>query len=57
MPDRKSRTERRNQRAREIEDSQKSLRASIAETQRLMDKSDEMVARHRREQDDDDRGV
>jgi hypothetical protein len=55
MPDRKSRAERREQQAREIEESQKALRNSIAETQRLMDSSDAMLARHRRECEEDDR--
>lgn len=54
MADRKTRTERRDQQAREVEESQAKLRASIAETQRLMDASDEMLKRHRRELDDDD---
>lgn len=53
MPDRKSRAERSERQAREIEESQAALKASIAETQRLMDRSDEMLARHRRERDDD----
>ena len=54
MADRKTRSERRDQQAREVEESQAKLRASIAETQRLMDASDEMLKRHRRELDDDD---
>jgi hypothetical protein len=55
MPDKKSRAERREQQAREIEESQNALRNSIAETQRLMDRSDAMLARHRRECEEDDR--
>jgi hypothetical protein len=54
MPDRKKRAERRAQQDREIEHSQAALRASIAETCRLVDQSDEMIARHRRERDLDD---
>ena len=54
MPDRKKRAERRAQQDREIECSQAALRASIAETCRLVDQSDEMIARHRRERDMDD---
>ena len=54
MADRKKRGERRDQQAREVEESQAKLRASIAETQRLMDASDEMLKRHRRELDEDD---
>lgn len=48
------RAERRDQQAREVEESQARLRASIAETQRLMDQSDEMLKRHRRELEEDD---
>ena len=54
MTDPKKRAERRAQQAREVEESQAKLRASIAETERLMDASDEMLKRHRRELDDDD---
>jgi hypothetical protein len=54
MPDRKKRAERREQQAREVEESQAALRASIAETQRLMDASDEMLRRHRRECEEDE---
>ena len=54
MPDRKSRAERREQQAQEIEANQSALRASIAETQRLVDESDAILRRHRTELDDDD---
>ncbi|MFN3727398.1 MAG: hypothetical protein ACK4SZ_13975 [Allosphingosinicella sp.] len=54
MPDRKKRAQRREQQAREVEESQAALRRSISETQRLMDESDAMLARHRRERDEDD---
>lgn len=55
--DRRKRVERRNQRNREVEDSQKAMRASTAETQRLMDESDKMIQRHRRECEEDDAGA
>ena len=54
MPDRKKRAERREQHSREIEESQDALRKSIAETERLVGESDEMLRRHRRECDEDD---
>lgn len=54
MSDKKSRAASREGRAREIEESQKALRSSISEAQRLVDKSDEMLLRHRREQDEED---
>lgn len=55
MPDAKTRAARREQQAREVEDSQTALRNSIAETQRLVDLSDEMLERHRREREACDR--
>ena len=54
MTDRKTRTERREQQSREVEESQRGLRESIAETDRLVRKSDEMLRRHRQEREDDD---
>lgn len=54
MPDAKSRAVRREQQAREVEESQTALRKSIAETQRLLEESDEMLDRHRRECEADD---
>ena len=57
MTDRKKRAERRDQQAREIEVSQKQLRESIAETDRLVGESDKMLRRHRQECDDDDKEV
>ena len=54
MPDRAKRAARREQQAREVEESQDALRKSIAETQRLMDQSDEMLKRHRREAEEDE---
>jgi len=55
MPDKKSRAMRREQQAREIEANQSALRASIAETQRLVDESEAILRRHRTELDEDDR--
>lgn len=54
MTDARKRAERRAQQAQEVEESQAKLRASIAETERLMDASDQMLQRHRRECDEDD---
>jgi hypothetical protein len=52
--EKQKRAERREQRDREVEASQNALRASIKETQRLMDASDDMLRRHRREAEEDD---
>jgi hypothetical protein len=54
MPDPKSRKARQDRHAREVEDSQRALRESITATQRLLDASDEMLNRHRKERDDED---
>ena len=43
------------QQAREIEKNQHDLRKSIEETQRLVDESETMLRRHRREREEDDR--
>lgn len=51
----KRRAERREQQSREVEANQKALRESIAETERLVDESDEILRRHRREQEADER--
>ena len=51
----KKRAERREQQSREVEASQKALRASITETERLVGESEAMLRRHRKESDDDDR--
>jgi len=51
---RKKRAERREQQQGEVEASQTRLRASIAETDRLVGESDKMLHRHRRERDGDD---
>lgn len=55
MTDKKKRAERREQQSREIEASQTALRESIAETDRLVGESEQMLRRHRRECEDDDR--
>ena len=55
MSDKKKRAERREQQSREVEASQKALRESITETERLVGESEEMLRRHRKECDDDDR--
>jgi hypothetical protein len=55
MTDRKKRAERREQQSREAEESQKAMRESIAETDRLVDESEKMLRRHRQEREDDDR--
>jgi len=49
-----TRAERENRQGREIEESQQQLRDSIARTQELLSKSDEMLKRHRTERDDSD---
>ena len=51
---RKKRAERREQQEREVEESRSRLRASIAETDRLMGESDKMLERHRQEREADD---
>ena len=55
MLDKKKRAERREQQSREVEASQKALRESISETERLVGESEKMLRRHRKECDDDDR--
>ena len=54
MPDKEKRRQRREQHTREVEASQDALRKSIAETERLVDQSDAMLKRHRRECQEDD---
>ena len=53
MPDKKMKAIRREQQAREVEESQSALRSSIAETARLVDEADRMLRRHQQERDDD----
>ena len=47
-----SRDQRRHRQAREVEESQRGLRESIRKTQDLLDQSDEMIRRHRKEEED-----
>jgi hypothetical protein len=54
VPDKKTRTERREQQSREVEESQARLRSNIAEAKRLVDESDEMLRRHRSECEGDE---
>ena len=54
MPNKETRQRRRDDQAREVEESQQALRNSIDETRRLMDESDEMLRRHRKQCDEDD---
>jgi len=55
MSDKKKRAERREQQTREVEASQRAMRESITETERLVGESEEMLRRHRKECDDDER--
>ncbi len=55
MTDKAQRDARRAQQAREVEANQEALRASIAESRRLIDEASEMTKRHRREAEEDDR--
>jgi hypothetical protein len=54
LADRKKRAARREQQAVEIEASQASLRANIDEAKRLVDESEAMLRRHRKECEDDE---
>jgi N-methylhydantoinase B/oxoprolinase/acetone carboxylase alpha subunit len=49
IPQIKDRTARRDRQARELEQNQNDLRASIAESKRLVDEAEEMIRRHRDE--------
>jgi hypothetical protein len=49
MPTPKDRAERRDRHSEEVEASQAALRRSIDETERLVEESDAMLRRHRRE--------
>jgi len=55
MSDKKKRAERREQQSREVEASQRAMRESITETERLVGESEKMLRRHRKECDDDER--
>ena len=54
MPDREKRAERRAQHTAEVEESQARLRVSIAETERLVGESEDMLRRHRKESEEDE---
>jgi hypothetical protein len=54
VSDHKKRAERRKQQSAEIEASQERLRENIAETARLVEESDDMLRRHRKECEEDD---
>ena len=51
MVDPETRKQRRERHAREVEDSQRSLRENIAETEKLLSASDKMLRRHRGERE------
>ena len=55
MPTDKQRAQRRAKQAKEVEATQKALRASIAESKRLIDEATEITQRHRKELEDDER--
>jgi hypothetical protein len=57
MPTPKDRAARAERHSEEIEASQARLRDSIKETERLVDESDEMLRRHRREDEEGDAKV
>lgn len=44
------------QQSREIEENQEALRRSIAETERLVTESENMLRRHRKEREEDEAG-
>ena len=54
MPTAKDRAARRKRQSAEVEAAQLELRQSIAVTERLVDESNEMLRRHRREAEDGD---
>jgi hypothetical protein len=54
MTSKQKREARREQQAKEVEASQKILRESIAETDRLVDEADQMLRRHGSEREEDD---
>jgi hypothetical protein len=53
MEDNETRKQRSERHAAEVEESQRGLRESISRTQKLLDQSDEMLKRHRRECEDE----
>jgi hypothetical protein len=54
MPTSKDRADRRERHAHEVEATQAALRKSISDTERLVEQSDEMLRRHRKECQDGD---
>ena len=52
--DKETREERRERQSREVEESQQALRHSIEKTQKLLDESEDMLKRHRREREGED---
>lgn len=54
MPTPEARAARRERHATEVEASQEALRKSINETERLVEESDEMLRRHRKEHEEGD---
>lgn len=56
MTDKARREARRAQQTREVEANQEALRASIAESRRLIDEASEITQRHRREVEEDEQG-
>lgn len=52
FPDEETRSDRSERHAREVEESQHALRVNIKETERLLDESDELLRRHRKESDE-----
>ena len=54
MPTAKDRAARRTRQSAEMESAQLELRKSIAETERLVDESNEMLRRHRQESEEAD---
>lgn len=51
IPSQKDRLERRNRQSQELEENQRELRTSIAESKRLVKEADAMIRRHRKECD------
>jgi hypothetical protein len=56
MTTKQKREARREQQAKEVEASQKMLRESIAQTDRLVNDADQMLKRHGKEREEDDAG-
>ena len=52
MPTAKDRAERRERHAADVEESQAALRRSISQTERLVEESDKMLRRHRKEREE-----